>query len=261
VVSLAASGALIGLVVGSFLNVVAYRVPLGRSVVHPRSACPVCGTEIHNRDNLPVVSWILLRGRCRQCGSAISARYPAVEAVTAALFAAVPLVIGIRWVVPAYWWFVAVCIVLFLTDLDHKRIPNRILFPGIAGGLVLLVAGSLPDGTGAGGGAGALVRAIAGGAAYFAFLLVLALVARGGLGYGDVKLAFLLGLFTAYRSWGSLVAGIMIAFLLGGLVALGLLAFRRVGRKQAIPFGPALITGALVAAAYGPEIADWYIGA
>lgn len=258
--TLAILGALLGLVVGSFLNVVAYRVPLGRSIVTPRSSCPSCGNEIRSRDNVPVLSWILLRGRCRDCGVAISARYPAVEAATAALFAAVPLVLGTLWIVPAYWWFVAVCVTLTLTDFDHKRIPNRILFPGIAGGLVLLAGGALLDGAAAGGGAGALVRALAGAGAYFGFLFVLALLARGGLGYGDVKLAFLLGLFLTYRSWGSLVAGVMIAFLAGGLIALVLLALRRVGRKDAIPFGPSLIAGALVAAAYGPEITDWYAG-
>ncbi len=254
---LAAGGALLGLIVGSFLNVVAHRVPAGRSVVRPGSACPACGAPVRPRDNVPVVSWFVLRGRCRDCGVAISARYPLVESVTGVAFAAAALLLGSVWVLPAYWWFAGVGIALVLTDLDHKRLPDRIVFPGFGVGLVLLAAGTLLDG----GGAGPLLRGVAGAAAYAGFLFVIFLIApAGGFGFGDVKLALVLGLFLAYQSWAVLWAGIMLAFLIGGLTAVALLVTRRAGRKDAIPFGPALILGAFVAVAWGQELADWYLG-
>ncbi len=253
----AAAGSLLGLIVGSFLNVVAHRVPAGRSVVRPGSTCPACGAPVRPRDNVPVLSWFVLRGRCRDCGSAISARYPMVEAATGITFAAAALVLGAVWVLPAYWWFASVGIALVLTDLDHKRLPDRIVFPGFAGGIALLAAGTLLEG----GGVGPMVRALAGAAAYAGFLFVIFLIApRGGFGFGDVKLALVLGLFLAYRSWAVLWAGIMLAFLIGGVTAVVLLATRRAGRKDAIPFGPALIAGAFVAVAWGQELADWYLG-
>ena len=259
-VTVAFVGGLLGLVVGSFLSVVAHRVPIGRSVVRPRSACMVCGAQIRSLDNIPVVSWLLLRGRCRDCGTAISARYLIVEATTAALFVAAALVIGVAWVLPAYWWFVAVGVALVLTDIDHKRIPNRILFPGIIVGAVLLTIGAVGDGADAGGGLEPFIRAGAGGAAYFTGLLVLALIARGGFGFGDVKLAILLGMFLAYQSWGVLATGVLLAFLLGGLQAILLLVTGIKGRKDPIPFGPPLIAGALIALAAGQGFVDWYIG-
>lgn len=245
---------LFGLVFGSFLNVVAYRVPLGRSVAHPPSACPVCEAPIRPRDNIPVVSWVILRGKCRDCSIPISARYAKVEALTGVLFAATTLLIGLLWVLPAYLWFVAVTMVLILTDLDHKRIPNRILYPGSIAGLVLLSGGSALDVD-----LGDLGRAILGGLFYFLGLLVLALIARGGFGFGDVKLAFLLGLFTAYRGWDHLVVGVFLAFLIGGVISIALLLSGKRGRKDAIPFGPSLILGAWIAIAFGAEIADWYL--
>jgi leader peptidase (prepilin peptidase)/N-methyltransferase len=165
----------------------------------------------------------------------------------------VPIVLGVSWVVPAYWWFVGVSIVLVLTDLDHHRIPNKILLPGTVVGAALLGAGSAIDSE-----LEAFARALAAGAAYFGLLFVIALIARGGFGFGDVKLAFFLGLFLGYQSWGVLFAGIALAFLIGGLVATGLLVTRRKGRRDAIPFGPALVAGALVAVAVGQELADWY---
>jgi leader peptidase (prepilin peptidase)/N-methyltransferase len=248
-------GGVLGLVAGSFLNVVAHRVPEGRSVVRPGSACPACGSAIRPQDNIPVLSWLVLRGRCRHCGSAIPVRYPLVEAGTAAVFAATAFVVGARAVLPAYWWAAAVAIVLAVVDLDTKRIPNRILYPGTVVGAVLLAAGALVDGEPA-----ALLRALGGGVGYFALLLAVAVAARGGFGFGDVKLGFLLGVFLAYLSWGTLAVGIFGAFLVGGLAALGLLVVRRVGRRDAIPFGPAMVVGAFAAAAWGPQIAAWYLG-
>ena len=245
---------LVGLIAGSFFNVVAIRVPVGGSVVSPGSACPQCGHPIRPRDNTPVVSWLLLRGRCRDCGAPISVRYPIVELSTAVLFALTPVVVGVTWVLPAYLWFVGVTVVLTITDIDHKLIPNRILFPGITVGAVLLGLGAVFDGAPL-----EFLRGLVGGAIYFTVLLVIALVARGGFGFGDVKLGFLLGLFTAYRGWGILAVGFLLAFLLGGLVSIILLATRIRGRKDAIPFGPYLIAGAYLALAFGDAIVDWYL--
>jgi leader peptidase (prepilin peptidase)/N-methyltransferase len=246
---------LFGLLIGSFVNVLAYRVPLGRSVVSPPSACPSCGQAIRWKDNIPVVSWLLLRGKCRDCGVPISPRYPLVEAGTGVLFAGTYLVIGPDWVLPAHLLFVATTVALVLTDLDHKRIPNRILYPATLAAVPLLAIGALLDGT-----LSAIPRALAGGAIYFGLLLIIALVARGGFGMGDVKLAFLLGTFLAFPSWQSLGAGVFLAFLIGGLVSLALLVTKRKGRKDAIPFGPPLIIGAWAAVIWGKQLVDWYLG-
>lgn len=244
-----------GLLVGSFLNVVAYRVPAGISLLHPPSRCPHCETEILWRDNVPVVGWLVLRGRCRHCSAPISPRYPIVEAATAALFAGTAALIGALWVLPAYLWFVGLTIVLVLTDLDLKRIPNAILYPGTVVALVLLGIGAVADGD-----LPALGRALGGGAAVFGLLLVVALLARGAFGFGDVKLGFLLGVFTGFRGWGSPAVAVFSAFLIGGLVSMMLLATRRAGRRDAIPFGPSLVAGAYVAVVWGEDLASWYLG-
>ncbi|HUU61555.1 MAG TPA: prepilin peptidase [Acidimicrobiia bacterium] len=253
--ALACLGGLLGLVVGSFLNVVAYRVPLGRSVIRPPSSCPACGHEIRAGDNVPVLSWVRLRGRCRDCGAAISLRYPLVEAGTAAAFAGLALLIGASWVLPGYWWAAGAAIALTLTDLDCRRIPDRILVPGIVGSGALLALGSFLEGD-----FWAVLRALAGGAAYFGLLLLVALAARGGFGFGDVKLGFLLGLVLAHRSWGTLLVGAFAGFAVGGLAAVALLAARRVRRKDAIPFGPAMVVGAGLALVFGEAVARWYLG-
>ena len=179
-------------------------------------------------------------------------RTPLVAVVTAALFAATPVVVDVDWTLPAYLWFVAVTVTLTLTDMDTKLIPNRILFPGTVVALVLLIGGGLIEG-------GPVVRAIAGGALYFVLLFVLALIARGGFGFGDVKLAFLLGLFTAYQSWETLIVAVFAAFLLGGLVSAILVVFRIRSRKDSIPFGPYLVAGAYLAIVWAGTIADWYL--
>jgi len=245
-----------GLIIGSFINVVAYRIPLGRSVVSPSSACPSCGGCIRPVDNIPLFSWLLLHGRCRDCGVRISARYPIVEALTAIVFAATAWYIGAQWVLVPYLWFVGVTIALTLTDLDHQRIPNRILYPSTVIGAVLLAGGALLDGEPG----TLLVRALEGGLAYFALLFLIALAARGGFGMGDVKLAFFLGLFLAYVSWGTLVVGVFAAFVVGGVVASGLLVTKVRGRKDPIAFGPALVAGAWIAIPFAGRLLSWYLG-
>lgn len=246
--------AILGLVVGSFLNVVIHRVPRGESVVRPPSRCRSCETPIAPKDNVPVLSWLILQGRCRHCGTRISARYPLVEAGTAVLFALVAWEIGAVAVLPAYLWFAGVTLALSAIDLDHHRLPNRILYPGTIVGIGLLVAGSVVDGS-----TDRLPAALAGGVGYFATLLVIALAARGGFGMGDVKLGFLLGVFLGFVGWEAVVAGGFIAFLVGGLVAIILLFAGRKGRKEAIPFGPFLVLGALAAIPWGAPLLDWYL--
>jgi len=254
--SLAAGvAAVFGLIFGSFINVVAYRVPADLSVVSPPSACPSCHHPIRHRDNIPVISWVLLRGRCRDCNARISARYPIVELATAVLFAATVVVIGLEAVLPAYLWFAGVTLTLVLTDLDVHRIPNRILYPGTVVGFVLLFGGAVVDGE-----IGTFWRAVAGGAFYFVLFLILALIARGGFGFGDVKLAFLLGLFLTYQSWEVLGAGIALGIAIGGVMAILLLITGRAGRKAKIPFGPAMVFGSYAAMVFGQELADWYLG-
>lgn len=246
--------ALIGLIVGSFINVVAYRIPLKRSVVSPGSACPECDHAIAWSDNIPVLSWVRLRGRCRHCEARISVRYPLVEIATAVLFGLTAAVIGWIWVLPAYLWFVGVTIALTITDLDHHLIPNRILFPSTAIGVVLLGLGAALDGDLAGFGRGLL-----GGVIYFGALLVIALAVPRGFGLGDVKLAAFLGLYITYLGWGSLAVGMFLPFWIGGIVSILLLVTRIKGRKDKIPFGPYLVIGAYLAIAYGEEIFDWWL--
>lgn len=246
---------LFGLVVGSFLNVVAYRVPLGRSVAHPPSACPKCQSPITPRDNIPVVSWLLLRGRCRHCAEPISARYPLVEAGHAALWLVTYVVVGLRWALIGYLWFASVTLVLILTDLDHHRIPNRILYPGFVVGLLLLVAGGFLDGE-----PHRLLPALGGAAGYFLVLFVVALASRGGFGFGDVKLAALLGLFTGYVSLGSTLIAFFLGIFIGGAVAILLLALRRRDRKAEIAFGPPMIAGAWIAIPYGADLLSRWLG-
>lgn len=244
----------LGLLVGSFLNVVAFRVPHGLSIVSPGSACPACGSAIRPADNIPVISWLALRGRCRSCQSPISVRYPLVEASTAALFAVTAVVIGWIWTLPAFLWFVGVTWVLVFTDLDHQRIPNRILYPGTIVGLMLLAGGSAVENSW-----GDLGRGLMSGVVVFGGFFLLALVARGGFGFGDVKLSFLLGLFAGYSSFDAVVAGFFLAFLLGGVVSLGLLITRRKGRRDAIPFGPFLVVGTYLGICFGENLIGSYL--
>jgi leader peptidase (prepilin peptidase)/N-methyltransferase len=246
---------LLGLLIGSFLNVVIWRVPRGESVRAPASHCPACDTPIRPWDNVPVLSWVLLRGRCRHCGTRISARYPAVELLTGVLFAVVSLAIGLTWALPAFLYLTAVGVALTFIDLDTKRLPNALTlssYPVMAG---LLLLPAVADGAWS-----AYGRALLGGVALFAFYLVLALVYPAGMGLGDVKLAGVLGMALAWLGWGVWLVGAFLGFLLGAVVGLGLMAVRRAGRRTAIPFGPFMVAGTLLAIVWGQDIADWYVG-
>jgi len=241
---------LLGLGVGSFLNVVVWRVPQGRSVVSPPSACPACGHAVRARDNVPVLSWVLLRGRCRDCEASISVRYPLVEVGTAAMFVLVALRFGVAWPVLAYLYLAAVAIALALIDLDHQRLPDVLVLPSyLVVGALLILASANP------GGASdwpALLRGAIGAAALFAFYF--ALWFFGGMGYGDVKLAGVLGLATAWLGWGTFAVGAFAAFLVGGLLSVGLMLARRAGRKSKVPFGPSMLVGAAIGIAWGESL-------
>ncbi len=253
-VPLSTAAAVLGLLVGSFLNVVVHRVPRGESVVAPPSTCPRCGHRIRARDNVPVLSWLLLRGRCRACGVGISARYPLVEAGTAALFGLTAWWAGPTWHLPAYLYLAAIAVALALIDLDVHRLPDAIVLPSYPVLAVLLLGASALEGDG-----GAALRAVVGGAGLYLLYLALALARPGGMGFGDVKLAGLLGAALAWHSWAALAAGAFAAFLLGGAVGLALVAVHRAGARTAIPFGPFMLLGSGLGLWIGRDVAGWYL--
>ncbi len=248
--------AVLGLLIGSFLNVVIYRVPAGLSVVSPPSKCPGCDEFIKPRDNVPVISWLLLRGQCRHCGQPISARYPLVEMLTAVLFAAMAARFGYDWQLPAFLYFAAIGLALAAIDLDTKRLPNVLTLPSYAVALVLMLIPTVLDNRGPD-----FVRALAGAAILFGLYFVLAMIYPAGMGFGDVKLAGLLGIYLGWLSWSSLIVGGFLGFLLGGVVGLVLMALRKAGRKSAIPFGPFMVAGALLAVFIADPLSAWYLGA
>lgn len=259
----------LGLVVGSFLNVVVYRVPAGIPLTR-ESRCPQCDAAVKPWQNVPVVSWLVLRGRCASCKARISARYPLVELATGAAF------VGVVWaflevaapvrgsetgwgafaaVVVAYLYFASISIALTLIDLDTRRLPNAIVLPGYpVVGILFTIACllGLPW--------DALLRAAIGGMILFGFYFVLRLIRPAGMGGGDVKLAGIVGMCLAWLGWAPLVVGAFAAFLLGGVFGIALLIARRAGRRTAIPFGPWMLAGAWVGILVGDTIARWYIG-
>jgi len=244
---------LLGLTIGSFLNVVIHRVPRGESLVRPGSRCPGCETPIRPWHNVPVLSWLALRGRCAHCRQPISVRYPLVELATAGLFAAITLHFGPSPVLPAYLYLAAITVALTMIDLDVHRLPNAIVLPSYVVGVALLAPAVVLDGDWAAAG-----RALIAMAALWVFYFLLAFLYPGGMGFGDVKLAGVLGLFLGWLGWGSVLVGTFAAFVLGGVVGAALLVARRAGRKSAIAFGPYMLAGALLALFATGEIAGWY---
>jgi leader peptidase (prepilin peptidase)/N-methyltransferase len=238
--------AVFGLLVGSFLNVVIHRLPRKESLARPPSSCPSCGARIKPYDNIPVVSWLVLRGRCRNCGARISARYPAVELLTAAVFAGTALTRGVEDDLAVWLPFAAVLVAVAFIDLDHRIIPNRIVVPAAVWGLIATIL-FRPDNIDD--------SLIAGGAA-FLFLFIAAVAYPAGMGMGDVKLAGVMGIYL-----GSGVApAMLIGFLVGSVVGIAIMAREgREARKKAVPFGPFLALGGLVGIFAGPELVDWYV--
>lgn len=238
--------AVLGLIAGSFASVLAHRIPLGESIVAPRSRCPHCHTQILARDNIPVVSWVLLRGRCRECGARIPVTYPLLELGLAATFVGAllafedePAEIALACV------FATTLFAITLTDLEHRIIPNKILLASAAIGIAIAFPtdpGAIPE------------RAIAAAAA-FGFLFLVVLVYPRGMGMGDVKLAAVMGLYL-----GRAVApALLIGFAVGAFYGLALIARHgSEARKRAVPFGPFLALGGLIALFAGDDIVDWY---
>jgi leader peptidase (prepilin peptidase)/N-methyltransferase len=251
---LVAACALLGLLVGSFLNVVIWRVPRGESVVRPGSHCPACGRPVRSRDNIPVLSWLLLRGRCRDCSTRISARYPLVELATAGVLAALAGRLGLSWDLPAFLYLGAIAAALTLIDLDVRRLPNAIVLPSYGVALALLLVPAVADGDWS-----SYVRALLGMAALFGGYFALAFIYPAGMGFGDVKLAGVLGIYLGWLGWGELVTGGFLGFLLGGVVGGGLVLLRRANRKSAIPFGPFMLAGALIAVFVGDALVSAYL--
>ncbi|WP_137845545.1 A24 family peptidase [Microbacterium sp. 2FI] len=254
-----------GLVIGSFLNVVAYRVPAGVSLLR-ESRCPNCDAPVKPWHNVPVISWLALRGRCASCATPIAVRYPIVEAISGVVFALVTWwVLGggagvaagwaLATLVTAYLYLAAISIVLTLIDLDTRRLPNAIVLPSYIVGALLLTLASVLSGDW-----GALARAGVGAAGLYAFYFLLRLVRPDGMGGGDVKLAGVIGLYLGYVGWGALAVGAFAAFVWGGVFGIALILARRAGRKTAIPFGPWMIAGAWTGIFTGEAIARWYLG-
>ena len=241
---IAATGLLGGLI-GSFLNVVAHRVPRGESLVSPGSHCPACDAPVRPYDNIPVLSWLLLRGRCRNCGVRISPRYPLVELLTAAVFVIVVALNGLDEDLLLELPFVAALIALAAIDLDHRLLPNRIVYPLAAWGVVATLLVERPD----------LAENLVAGAGAFTFLFLAVLAYPRGMGMGDVKLAGVMGLYLG----PSVIPALLIAFLAGSVVGLTMIAREGASaRKKAVPFGVFLALGGIVALLAGPELIGLY---
>ena len=245
--------ALSGLIVGSFLTVVVHRIPSGEGIARGRSRCPRCGTTIRAIDNVPVVSWLLLRGRCRSCGNPISLQYPLTEMATAGLFLAASATFeAVALAVPAAI-FLALMVAIALIDARHRIVPNRIVYPALVALAPAVVIGDLLDvGIDAPG-------AFMGMIAYATPLFLIALAVPGGMGMGDVKLAALIGLALGGLGLSYVAVAAGLGIVGGGVGAVVAVAVFRCGRRQQMPFGPYLAAGAAIALLAGPVIADAYL--
>jgi len=242
------AAALFGLVVGSFLNVVVVRLPARRSLWAPRSACPACGTPIAWHDNIPVLSFLALRGRCRACGVAISWRYPVVEAATGGLFALAYATLGAGPDLVVALVLLPTLVVITAIDAEHQIVPDVITLPGIVTGLVVNVASARMSWLDS-------VTGIALGGGLFLLIIV---ASGGGMGGGDMKLGAMLG---AFLGWKVALFAILVAVVVGGAVAIGLLASGTKGRKEPIPFGPFLAGGGAIGLLWGERVITWYMSA
>jgi len=238
--------ALLGAVIGSFLNVVIVRLPQNQSVVFPRSRCPACATELHWFDNIPLVSFLALHGRCRTCDATISWRYPIVEGVTALLFVLAAWRSASPADLLAAWLFLSALVTITAIDLEHQVIPDRITLPGIALGFLSSFLGTHTSWL------DSLLGIVAGGGILFAVIMV----SGGGMGGGDMKLGGMLGAFLGYKL---ALLSLFVAVILGGLVAVALLSTGIRRRKDPIPFGPFLAIGGALAMLWGEAVLRWYL--
>lgn len=243
---------ILGTVVGSFANVLIYRLPRGESIVRPRSRCPECETTIAWYDNVPVLSYLILRGRCRSCSQGISWRYPAVEAVNGLLYLGLVMRMGIGPNTAALALFSTALLVITFIDLDHRIIPNVISFPGMAAGVAFSFMPGFPEP------ADSLIGLLVGGGFLYAVAAGYYLFTRReGMGMGDVKL---LGMIGAFLGWQSLFVTVLFATLSGSVLGLIAMRINREDTKYAVPFGPFLSLGAMAHIFFGKELILWYLG-
>jgi leader peptidase (prepilin peptidase) / N-methyltransferase len=245
------AAALFGLCIGSFLNVVIYRLPLGQSLATPPSRCRTCGYSLRWFDNIPVLSWVSLRGRCRQCGTRVSWQYPVVELVTGALFVLVVWLTPVGPLMASRLLLVCILIALFGIDLEHQILPNSITLPAIAIGVLLsLIA---PPGW-----KDALIGVVLGGGILYAIAWGYYLWRREeGMGMGDVKMLAMIG---AFLGWKAVLVTLVLSSFAGAFIGLGLMAVQRGTMKYALPFGTFLAIGAVVAMFVGEPLIAWYAG-
>jgi len=243
----------LGLIIGSFLNVCIYRIPRNLSIVSPGSSCTACKEPIQPWDNIPLISYIILRGKCRNCGEKISPRYPAIEALNGLLYAAVFLKFGAGWHLPLFFLFVSAMIVITFIDLEFQIIPDVITLPGIVIGLVaaqffIMDPFSYHSTLGF---FEALIGMLAGGVGFF----LIAVLSRGGMGGGDVKMMAMVGAFTG---WKGVFMTTLIGSVTGSIIGVGMMIFTGAGRKTKVPFGPFLALGSLVTLFFGGDIFSWF---
>jgi leader peptidase (prepilin peptidase)/N-methyltransferase len=236
---------LFGLIIGSFCNVVIYRLPLGKSIVFPGSECRACGNPIHPRDNIPLISYLLLAARCRSCNEHISLRYPAIEFMVGLLFVVIWLRFGLSSTFAVYAIFASTLVVIALIDYDHKIIPNIITLPSMVIGLALSIW-TLPVTPMA-----SLSGLLLGGGLFY----LIAFLTKGGMGGGDIKLMAMIG---SFLGWQGALFTIFSGALLGSLVGIALMLLGRKGRKDKVPFGPFLSCGAILFILSGKDLIDWY---
>ena len=249
---------ILGLVIGSFLNVVAYRVPRDESIVAPRSRCPKCETSLTALDMVPVLSWLALRGKCRHCGAGVSVEYAIVEALTGVLFAITAWRLGYVWELPAYLVAVAGLVALSTIDVHTKRLPKKVFYPVTLATGALLAAAAVADRDWM-----SARDAFACGVVAFLFFFMLNFIYPRGLGFGDVRLSFLLGMLLGYQRPIYVFFGLMLGFVAGAIGGLLLIvgsrfanAEQKAGMKTAIPFGPWLAAGCFVGMLWGEPITD-----